>query len=239
MDLFGQALQDYMNGETDGVMEVSTNISDEELLPVSYFFRGVEKMPVWETLVLSGCGGKVLDVGACAGSHALHLQERGMDVTALDISPGAVQVMNQRGVKDARCGDIMHFKGTGYDNMLFLMNGIGMAGKLSKLKDFLLYVKKMLSQDGTIYIESTDLIYMYEEEDGSVLLPFGHRYYGDLMYEIRYKGLIQPPFPWLYVDIDNLSEVAGRAGLHMEVIFQGETHNYVAALSPVRTFIAG
>jgi len=187
-------------------------------------------MPPWERLMLDECRGNVLDVGAGAGSHALALQEKGKKVTALDISPGATEVMKARGVEQAVCADIWEFDQKGFDSVLFLMNGIGIAGNLGRLPSLLSHAAGLLSPGGVIYVESTDLMYMFEEEDGSVLLPMGEQYYGEVTYQLRYKELKGEPFPWLFVDMDNLSTIARSCGLQMDVIYQGGDNHYVAAL---------
>ncbi len=230
MDVFGKAFLDFMDGKTEEVIMVDTSLSDPEPLPVSYFFRGYKEMPPWERLVLDKSRGAILDVGAGAGSHALVLQEAGKSVVAIDISSGAVEVMRARGVKHAFCADIWKFDRKGFDTALFLMNGIGIAGGLEKLPQLLSRVAGLLLPGGEIFVESTDLAYMYEQEDGSVLLPMGDHYYGEVTYQLTYKELKGEPFPWLFVDLDNLAAIAHSCGLQLEVIYHGNDNHYVAAL---------
>lgn len=234
MDIFGMAFRDYLDGKTTGVLEIKTNLSETETLPVSYFFRSYGDMPRWEQQVMDQCGGRVLDAGAGAGCHALELQQRGLDVTAVDISEGAAKAMRRRGVRKVINGDFFSIGpgDAGFDTILFLMNGAGMAGSLDRLGVLLQKAAGLLRPGGTIYLESTDLMYMYMEEDGSVMLPMGANYYGEIEYVIRYQGQSTPPFPWLFVDPDNLAGVASRCGLTTEVICQGNDHNYVATLKP-------
>ncbi len=230
VDIFGMAFKDYLAGKTDRVIRVATNISENEELPVAYFFRSYGKMPEWEQMVIDRCRGSVLDVGAGAGSHALELQARGHDVCAIDHSPGAAAVMRQRGVRDALCDDFFRIGRKGFDTILFLMNGGGMAGTLKRLQKLLTHAGKLLNSDGIIYLESTDLMYMYREDDGSVMIPMGQHYYGELKYQLTYQGIKAKPFPWLFVDPDNLTDIAGRCGLFTRVIYQGRDHNYVAEI---------
>ncbi len=230
MDIFGEAFRDFMAGRPEEVIMVNTSLSDAEPLPVRYFFRGYKEMPPWERLVLEKCRGKILDVGAGAGSHALALQEMGHTVVAIDVSPGATEVMQARGVKQAFCADFWQFDQRGFDTILFLMNGIGIAGSLDNLPLLLSHATNLLSPKGTLYVESTDLVYMFGEEDGSVLLPMGDHYYGEVKYELSYKGLRGKPFSWLFVDLDNLSATARSCGLLTDVIYRGNDNHYVAAL---------
>ena len=232
-DIFGIAFRDYQDGNTNEHINVRINISDEDdELPVSYFFRSFSQMPLWEQKSLQACKGKVLDVGAGAGSHSLYLQNRGLEVTAVDISEGAVECMKQRGIKNAIAQDFFQLSGEQYDTILFLMNGTGMAQNLSKLKDLLMHAKSLLSPRGLIYLESTDILYMFEDdEDGSVMINLAGKYYGEIDYHLSYKQYAAEPFPWLFVDYDNLSNVAELCGLQCEKFFEGETDNYVARLS--------
>lgn len=231
IDIFGLAFKDYLEGQTRESILVDINISDTEVLPVSYFFRDYAQMPEWEQLTLDKCRGSILDVGAGAGSHALYLKEKGHDVTAIDVSPGAVHCMQQRGIEKARVKDFFSFKDQKYDTILFLMNGTGMAQTLDKLRDLLSHAAGLLAPGGNIYLESTDLLYMYEEEDGSVMIDLSGDYYGEIIYQLQYKTYRGEPFKWLFVDYENLSNVATLAGLDCELFYKGENDNFIARLS--------
>lgn len=230
-DIFGLAFKDYMEGQTRESILVDINISETEVLPVSYFFRDYSQMPEWEKLTLEACRGSVLDVGAGAGSHTLYLKEKGLDVTAIDVSPGAVECMRQRGIEKAQVKDFFSFRDQKYDTILFLMNGTGMAQTLDKLKDLLLHAAGLLAPGGSIYLESTDLLYMYEEEDGSVMIDLTGDYYGEIIYQLQYKSHRGEPFKWLFVDYESLSNVASRAALDCEIFYRGENDNFIARLS--------
>ncbi len=231
MDIFGKAFRDFLDGDTHAAIKVHLDIAESDELPVSYFFRTFDDMPAWEQLALNHCRGRVLDAGAGAGAHTLALQQKGFEVTAIDLSPGAVEVMKELGVKNALCQDFFHFRESGFDTLLLLMNGAGMAGKLEGLRKLLSHAKKMLNPKGQILIESTDLIYLFQEEDGSYLIPMRENYYGEVSYQLEYKGRKGRPFPWLFVDVDNLAVAAEKEGFGMELLFVGETNNYLARLN--------
>ncbi len=230
MDIFGSAFQDYLSGEKNGIIKVYSDVAGPEELPVSYFFRSWEEMPKYEQLMLSHSEGHVLDVGAGAGSHALELQKQGFAVDAVDISPGAVDVMRKRGVKGAWCGDFFDMVKREYETILFMMNGVGIAGSLPGLFKMLRHADTLLAPTGRILIESTDLIYLYEEEDGSYRIPMGEKYYGELQYHLVYKDLKTNPFPWLFADFDSLKHAASTCGYKTRILYAGEKHNYVAEL---------
>lgn len=237
-DIFGLAFGDYLAGEVQQKIRVEIDLFGEEELDVAYFFRDYEQMPEWEQLVLDRCSGKILDVGAGAGSHALWLQNKGLDVTAIDISPGGVECMLKRGLENARMQDFFTLKKEKFDNILFLMNGAGMAQKLENLQAMLEHALQMLNPDGCIYLESTDLLYMYEDEEGAAMINLAGEYYGEVTYRLGYKHWEGEPFSWLFVDYENLSYLAELAGLDCESIYRGDTDNFVACMRRKKKTVA-
>lgn len=228
VDIFGLAMQDYLRGERGNMIRVDTNLTEGEELSVDYLFRKENELPEWETIALSLCKGKILDVGAGAGCHSLILQHKGFDVKAIDIAPVAVECMKQQGIH-AELKD--YFKEEGkYDTLLFLMNGIGMALTIEGLENVFEQAKKLLNKGGQIILESSDIIYMFEEEDGSYVIDLNGAYYGEMEYTLTYKGVQGQPFPWLYVGYDLLSDKAEEAGFKLEFLYQGEEGNYLARL---------
>ena len=231
MDLYGQALLDYQEGNYQEDLITISSLEQEDLLPLPHLFRDFEKMPPLEQEALKACRGHVLDVGCGAGSHSLYLQENGFKVTALDISAGALEVCRKRGLKHLVRGDIMEFSGTQFDTILMLMNGIGMAGKIAQLGKFLDHLKGLLAPGGQILLDSTDILYMYEEEDGSFRIPGHLDYYGELTFQLGYKGERDTPFPWFYIDYNLLKDIAENHGFQCDLLYSGEHFNYLARLS--------
>jgi 2-polyprenyl-3-methyl-5-hydroxy-6-metoxy-1,4-benzoquinol methylase len=90
-DLFGKAILDYQTNNSPEDLITETSISEADEMSVAYLFRDFKDMPKLEQKALQLAKGKVLDVGCGAGSHALYLQEKGLDVTAIDISENANQ----------------------------------------------------------------------------------------------------------------------------------------------------
>ncbi len=228
MDIFGLAMQDYLNGERGHRIRVDTNLTEDEELSVDYLFRKEDELPTWEALALSLCKGKILDVGAGAGCHSLILQQKGFDVKAIDIAPVAVECMKQQGIH-AELKNYYEEEGQ-YDTILFLMNGIGLALTIEGLKAVFDQAKKLLNPGGQILLESSDIIYMFEEEDGSYLIDLNGPYYGEMEYTLSYKSFQGEPFPWLYVDFQLMSDKAKASGFESEMLYQGEDFNYLARL---------
>lgn len=243
-DIFGKALLDYYNGISTGSMTeeniiTSTNISSEDVLPLPYLFRTHSEMPRLEQKALQLAKGNVLDVGCGAGSHSLYLQEKGFDVKAIDISKGAIDVSKKRGVLHAEVLDILDETET-FDTILLLMNGTGIFQELQHTAKYLKHLKSLLNPNGQILIDSSDIKYMYEDEDGGPD-PDSYRdyrdwidtntgYYGELDYFISYKGEKEIPMKWLYLDFDTLKLGCKTVGLECELVMEGEHFDYLARL---------
>ncbi|MBX0331683.1 methyltransferase domain-containing protein [Pontibacter sp. HSC-14F20] len=229
-DPVGAAIQDFMAGNHKARIVVESNLTEDDEIVVAYLFRTPEEMPELELLALEQCRGRVLDVGAGAGCHSLALQALGVDVTALDISLGAVQAMRQQGIRQVLQHNIFDLSGQRFDTLLLLMNGIGIAGTLEGLDHFLEHAKTLLNPGGQILLESSDILYMFQEEDGSVLLDLNAGYYGEVVYNMRYKEHQTGEFKWIFIDPAILEDYATSHGYTLEQLYEGEYGNYLARL---------
>jgi len=230
-DLFGRAMLDFYHGTNSEDLLTETNISEEDVLPVSYLFRSYSEMPALEQKALNLAGGNVLDLGCGAGSHSLYFQNKGQKVTALDISEGAIKVAQLRGVETVMQKDVLQLTDQKFDTILLLMNGTGIFQKVDLVPDYLQHLKKLLNPDGQILIDSTDLKYMYNAtEDGGIWVP-GDRYYGELDYLLKYKGEQSEWFPMLYLDPVLFERLCQENGLNFELIYTGENFEYLARLT--------
>lgn len=231
-DPMGAAIRDYHLRGKAARLRVMSSMFDEDEMPVDHLFRTFDNMPHLEQKALNMAYGKVLDIGAGAGCHALALQERGMDVKAIDISPLSCKVMKERGIKDVECVNLFCKQLQGkYDTLLLLMNGTGIAGKLSQLPALLNRLKELLSEEGQILIDSSDLKYIYENEDGSMDIDLNAPYYGEVDYQMQYRDIKGEPFDWLYTDPMLLASVSKQCRLQCQIMEQGEHYDYLAKLT--------
>ena len=236
-DVFGKALLEYQNGIstediTTYLLLPGFNRPLKDTFPLAYLFRSFNEMPELEKKALGLCWGKVLDVGCGAGSHSLVLQEQGIDVTALDSSGGAIQTCRRRGLRKVVHSDIMDYHGTKFDTLLLLMNGLGMAGCLQDLDRFLYRLKSLLNAKGQVLLDSSDIKYMYHnDEDSTFHIPGGAPYYGEGRFVMEYQGEKSREFPWLYLDYARLEEAAAGRGMKSELVSQGDHYDYLARLS--------
>ena len=228
-DPMGRAIAEYQTTGRAERLRVFSPMFDEDEIPVATLFRDVDEMPAIEREALRLTRGATLDVGAGAGCHSLPLQARGIDVTAIDISPLAVETMRQRGVRRATEQDFYDTRGK-YDTILMLMNGIGIVGTLAEMPRFFSQLDRILAPGGQVLCDSSDICYVFENEDGIIELPPGEGYYGELEYRMQYRDTIGEPFAWLYIDPDTLAKQALRHGFRAEVIARGDHYDYLALI---------
>lgn len=228
-DPIGKAIQDYARYRKPADIIVASEICDDDIIPVEVLFRKYDEMPELEQLALKECKGKILDVGAGAGSHALYLSDLGMDVTAIDISSGAVEFMKANGLQ-AEKQDFFAYSGKKFDTILLLMNGIGIAGTLANLPKTLEHAKSLLNPGGCILCDSSDIKYLYEDEDGALWVNLNAEYYGNFRFQMNYKKETGTWFDWLYVDFDNLFQASKSVGLKTVRLYDKDDH-YLAKLT--------
>ena len=218
----------YESGESHQI-EVFSDEIEKELYRTDIFFRSYEEWPELEKIAIQNCKGEVLDIGAGAGAHSLYLQEKGYLVTALEISPGCVEVMKKRGVSNAILGDIYKHRGK-YDTLLLLMNGIGLAEKLKNLPAFLERLKDLLNPGGRILFDSCDLHYLYEDPFNSLEFPLHKEYYGEVEFQMVFKNQKGNPFWWLYIDEALAQLECEKAGFQFEILGRDDKSQYLTML---------
>ena len=233
-DPMGRAIADYWKTKKAERLRVFSPMFEEDEIPLTTLFRSYDSMPEIERKALDLAKGRVLDVGAGAGCHSLVLKERGIDVTAIDISPLSVETMKERGVKKVLEQDFFTLDGQ-FDTILMLMNGIGIVGTLERLPKFFKQIDKILAPGGQVLCDSSDISYVFETEDGIIELPDDMSYYGEHSFQMQYKDTIGEPFDWLYIDADTLKEKAVRNGYAVEVVAEGEHYDYLARITKIQT----
>ena len=227
----GLAIYDFHKTGKAKKLIVHSSMFDDDEIPVTTLFRKFKDMPELEQVALKQAEGRILDIGAGSGCHCVALAEMGKSCTAIDISGLSVEVMKEKGV-DARCIDLFDESFVGqYDTILMLMNGTGIIGRLENMQKFFIRMKHLLAPGGRILIDSSDLRYLFEEEDGSLMIDLADDYYGLVDFQMEYNKVLGEPFDWLYVDFDTLSLYAEQNGFKAEMIAEGEHYDYLAALS--------
>ena len=228
-DVYGEALAEYFEKqELSTPLFLHSTYGDIEEMPIEVFFRDPEEFPELEFIALSLCDGKVLDVGAGVGAHALYLQQKDFDVTALEISATACTIMQQRGVQKIVQKNFYNLKDAQYDTLLFLMNGIGLAGTVDGFRQLLAHSKTLLTDRGQLLFDSSDISYLYEE----YRIQRPSYYFGEIGFQYEFKGIKGEPFKWLYLDQDILIKIAHEEGWVVQILFEDENDQYLVRMEP-------
>lgn len=230
-DPMGWAIYDYYYKGKAAKLKVISEDFEDDYIPVSELFRGFEQMTQIEKEALRLAEGAILDVGAGSGCHSLALKEMGKDSLAIDISPLAVEVMEDRGL-NVRMVDFYDDSIVAtFDTILMLMNGTGIIGGVDNMERFFSRLSKLLNPSGILYIDSSDLRYLYEDENGSFFLNIADKYYGEMEYKMKYKNIEGDWFDWLYIDIGTFSYYATKYGYNVELVVEGEHYDYLAKVT--------
>lgn len=231
-DPIGRAVYDYHFHAINQPIVVHSDDFDDDTIESNYLFRAYRQMPPLEKKAMSLCSGTILDVGACAGAHSVYLQDKGFDVTSLETSALCCEVLRNRDLSKVVQQDIFRFGNQKFDTILLLMNGTGIAGTLSGLEVLLHHLKSLLNPGGQILVDSSDLIFLFEEEDGSALIDISAgKYYGELIFQTEYRNWKSEPFSWLYVDLNNLENAVEKNQLKLDKVFRGKHYDYLARIT--------
>lgn len=231
-DPIGRAVYDFHYHSINQPIIVHSDDFDDDSIDTNYLFRSYRQMPALEKKAMTLCRGAVLDVGACAGAHSIYLQSKGFEVTALETSAFCCQVLKNRNILTVIQQDIFKFTNQKFDTILLLMNGTGIAGTLAGLDVLFHHLGTLLNPGGQILIDSSDLIYLYEQEDGSAVIDISaENYYGELVFQTEYKNWVSKPFTWLYVDLNNLENAIEKNQLKLNKVIKGQHYDYLAQIT--------
>lgn len=233
-DVFGKALIDYQADNFTENITTHSSVAGKDTMELSWLFRTFHEMPLIEQTALKLCKGSVLDIGCGAGGHSLYLQAKHVKTKAIDISNGAIETCNKRGINNAYVQDFWKMKNEKFDTILALMNGTGLCGKLENLENFLNHLKSLLNKNGQVLIDSSDIVYMFQDDFGDIELPDENSYYGEVRFEFEYKNQFSKKFNWLFLNFSKLNFYANKVGLHCELIKEGYHYDYLAKLTLIK-----
>ncbi|MBU0520177.1 class I SAM-dependent methyltransferase [bacterium] len=227
------AILDYWEGDVNALLHMHSDDGEVMSVPASYYFREHQGWPMVEQTAVDLCRGRVLDAGAGTGCHSLVLQQRGLDVTAIDILPECVQVMRERGVVNAVLADVFRYQDEPLDTILMLMNGIGFVQDLKGMERLLSGIGRLLKPGGQLLFDSSDGRHDVKPEDPkSIEIDLDKSpYFGEVELWLEYRGIIGENFKWLYVDTDTLTLIANRCGWSTNIIEMDEEGLYLAQLT--------
>jgi SAM-dependent methyltransferase len=229
-DAFGRALLDMVAGAPEPIVIER----DDGLIGVDTtdYVTGLDDTAQW---ALDRAVGRVLDVGAGAGRASLALQERGQDVVALDVSPGAIVACRQRGVDAVYTGSVEQAAaeatvGT-FDSALMLGNNLGLLASPAAAAQFLGALGELLRPGGVIVGTCLDPY----QTDKHVHLDYHDRnrrlgrMAGQTTIRVRYQRLATDWFDWLAMAPAELAEIAGSAGWQVAELLPGVVYAAILA----------
>ena len=220
-DAIGQAISDYATKPNQAAkISVHSPDFDTDFIPVSYLFRKYNEMPVLEQKALDICKGKILDVGAGSGCHSSYLKSKGFDVTAVETSPLASKYLKTQGIRTFNTSVYDFFTDEKYDTILLLMNGLGIAENVKNLQNLMNKLTGLLSGNGQILVDSSDLRYLSDTEEITTIT-----------YQMQYKNYLTEPFEWLYLSYESLSFLVKMYGYNIEKIADGNHYDYLAKIT--------
>ena len=228
-DPIGHAILDFSKHGFSENITVKSDLCDDDILPIEYLFRTFDEMPEIEQTALNLAKGDVLEVGAGTGCHAKFLNEKGLNTFSIDTSVGAVDFIKKQGLN---CENIpfLELKNKTFDTILILMNGLGLAGKLKHVGDFLSHAKSLLKPGGSIITDSSDIRYLDEDDEGGVWIDLNSRYPGEMKFKMTYKDSESDWFPWVYLDFETLEHESEKVGLKATKLLENENFHYLTKL---------
>ncbi|MHB0936937.1 MAG: class I SAM-dependent methyltransferase [Armatimonadota bacterium] len=234
-DLFGRVLWEYYQGtSSEYFIRRDDNYGDRD--STSRYFRSWDQLPAHHRCLLSHAKGRVLDFGAGAGQHALALQEHGLEVTAIDISPRAVALSKERGVRDAQVMDGMHltFEDASFDTVIILGNNLGIAGTPDGLRRLLASLRRIVRPGGQILAEFNDHTATHDPthlryQQWNVARG---RYPGSVNIRVEHDGCCSPFFDWLLPKLGDLRTICADTGWKIDRCVQVTTEaTYAVGIS--------
>ena len=230
-DPLGRAIHDYHRGEQDEPLVDRDGTATREQ-PIGEFYfeeRDPEREDArWEASWISG---PALDIGAGAGRETLFFQE-GFETVAIDVSRCLVDVMRERGVCDARLGDMFalreSFERDRFRSAFAFGTQIGLVGSMQGLRRFLGDLAFVTTPDATA------LLHGYDPERAATREILGYRAdptpgLAYRVYHTEYKDGKETMLFRLFGP-DRLREAAVGTGWAVAEVRHFSENTYVAAL---------
>jgi len=233
-DPFGRALRDHHYDERE---EPLLQRDGGEVLehPIEQFYFGeYTGNEQWAEWFESHLQGPLLDMGAGVGKHARHFQNQ-FETVAIEVSDDLVGVMEERGVENARKGDMFslreQFGRDRFGSALAFGTQVGLAGSMDGLRTFLSELAYVTDPDATAAIDCYD-----PERDGTSEL-LGYRSdptpgLASRVMEFEYEDVVSDILLFRLFSPDRLREAAVPTEWDVTDVRYGDSsYHYVAALS--------
>lgn len=236
-DAHGHALLDYLNDES-GYEIIERDDGYIEPLGTQFYFSQYDEWSEPEKEALQYVRGLVLDIGCGAGRHALYLQENGVDVAGIDVSPLAVEVCRKRGLKKVQILSVtgVTAKLGVFDTIIMFGNNFGLVENPRKARWLLKRFKNATTERGRILAETrdpykTDLsehLWYHEFNRKRGRMP------GQLRLRMRYKKFVGPWFDYLIVSKEEIVKILENTGWEVREFIDGEHGIYIAVIEKMK-----
>lgn len=234
-DAYGHLIFDYFTGHR--VREVVERddgyIDPSEALPKYYFSKFSEWTPR-ERTAMRFVKGRVLDVGCGAGRVALYLQQRGLRVVGIDVSPLALKVCRLRGVKDVRLMPVTRVSARlgCFETIVMFGNNFGLFANRKRARWMLKRFHKITSEEARIIAESNDP----HQTKNTAHLKYQEsnkrrgKLSGQLRIRVRYGLYSTPWFEYLLVSKKEMRGLIHGTGWRVEKFLVSRGSAYIAIL---------
>ena len=232
-DPFGQGLLAQFKGR--GVLEiVERDDGYIDAMNCGTYFSEYEDWPSVEKKAMDLVKGKVLDVGCGAGRHSLYLQNRGFDVTGIDISPLAIEVCKLRGLKKTKVVPIedLDFAPGSFDTVIMMGNNFGLFGNFKKAQRLLRKLHRMTSDDALIIADTRDPY----KTDNPAHIEYHKankekgRMGGQVRIRVRFKKYVGKWFDYLMVSKEEMRGILKNTEWKIGEFIDSEGAEYIAVI---------
>lgn len=233
-DAYGRIVWDYLRGKKsaeiierdDGYFDLSGGAPD--------YFADFKKWPRHQRAAMRFVQGRVLDIGCGAGRCCLYLQKHGQKVVGIDVSPLAIDVCRQRGVKDVHVLPITQVsRALGeFDTILMMGNNFGLFGSRLRARWLLRRLRGLTSPRARIVAESMD-VYQTKNPDHLRYHRLNHqrgRMGGQVRLRVRYHQFCTPWFDYLFVSPQELEDLLIGTGWRVERYLKSAGAPYVTVI---------
>jgi SAM-dependent methyltransferase len=220
-DALGTALLDHFERGDPALHVFERDDGYVDVASAAVYFGGIDAWSPTETRVVGAARGSVLDIGAGAGRATLHLQDRGLDVTALDVSPGAVEVCRRRGIRSTFLGTIADLAAgvrEPFETFVLFGNNLGLIGSPEAAPGWFGTLRR-LARPGAVLLGTTRDPY---RTDDPAHLSYHERnrrrgrMAGQVTSRTRYRSLATSWFDLLWVSLDELRSIVEPLGWMIE-----------------------
>jgi SAM-dependent methyltransferase len=239
-DLFGEVMLDAVKGRES----IHYNVRDDGYSKQSSGEQYIAPFDDWheaERLAIDYVRGRVLDIGCGAGRVALYLQENGLDVVAIDVSPGALEAAKLRGVENVQLmnAEKLTFPEDTFNTVILFGNNFGILGEPERVTEMLRRLHGITTKDAVILAGSINPVVPSKTGKHSGTWEIHQKYHeknrqagkppGLIKLRMKYKDRVSDWWHLLLAEPELMSDIADNAGWKLDEVL-GPPEYYVGVL---------